>query len=598
MSAVELKHNNLKILLLLGLLAHPAALVAQMSVAVTPSLPSPAPLGTPITWTATVSGANPGTLWYRFRIGPMGGDLHTVVDYGPKSSLIWGAIHEGAYVIEASARSLASGETAETTTPFRLTSLVTGDTPVVTPTAHPLVFVYSAPPCAAGSRMRAQFESPEGFVQHTPYKACNGQDSMNFYIGGMRPETQYTARHMVDTGGSLVNGPDVTLPTAATSVQPPPVTSLTPGKVPAVAGLLLQSPLFSPPIATDLNVNLVWYGPSDLSFLTRAYAGGTFLGLFEDGTQDPSQQFFREFDLAGITHAETNAARVNEQLAVMGVHPINAFHHEAVKLPGGGYLLLADSDRILTDVQGPGDVDVIGDTILVLDANLQVVWAWDAFDHLDPHRAALLGETCSGKASLACAPWHLAPTANDWLHGNSLQLTPDGNILYSVRHQDWVVKIDYQNGAGTGAILWRLGKDGDFQITSADPYPWFSHQHDANFEKDNTSLLLFDDGDTRQGIDPAAHSRGQVLKIDEQNRMATLILNADLGTYSAALGSAQKLVNGHYHFDSGFIADPSGSAKPYFSQAVEVNAAGEIVFGLQIGAQEYRSIRMRDLYTP
>jgi hypothetical protein len=322
------------------------------------------------------------------------------------------------------------------------------------------------------------------------------------------------------------------------------------------------------------------------------------MGVFEDGTQDPSKQFFREFDLAGIAHAETNAGRVNEQLAVMGVHAINAFHHEAVMLPDGKYLVLADSDRILTDVQGSGDVDVIGDTILVLDANLQVVWAWDAFDHLDPTRAALLGETCSGKASLACAPWHLAPTANDWLHGNSLQLTPDGNILYSVRHQDWVVKIDYQNGAGTGAILWRLGKDGDFQITSSDPYPWFSHQHDANFEKDNASLLLFDDGDTRQGLDPAAHSRGQVLKIDEQNRTASLTLNADLGAYSAALGSAQKLTNGHYHFDSGFIAPPSGSSGPFFTQAVEVNAAGKIVFGLQIGAQEYRSIRMRDLYTP
>jgi hypothetical protein len=351
-------------------------------------------------------------------------------------------------------------------------------------------------------------------------------------------------------------------------------------------------------VATDLNGNLVWYGPRDLTFLTRPVAGGTFMGIFEDGTQDSSNQFFREFDLAGITHAETNAARVNEQLAAMGVHPINAFHHEAVKLPDGKYLVLADSDRILTDVQGPGDVDVIGDTILVLDASLQVVWAWDAFDHLDPTRSAVLGETCSGKASLACAPWHLAPIANDWLHGNSLQLTPDGNILYSVRHQDWVVKIDYQNGAGTGAILWRLGYQGDFQITSSDLSPWFSHQHDANFEKDNTSLLLFDDGDTRQNLDATAHSRGQVLKIDEQNRMASLILNADLGSYSAALGSAQRLTNGDYHFDSGFIAAPPGSTSPFFTQAVEVDATCKIVFGLQIGAQEYRSVRMRDLYIP
>jgi hypothetical protein len=421
---------------------------------------------------------------------------------------------------------------------------------------------------------------------------------MNFYLSGMRPGTQYTARHTVDTGGSPVNGPDVTLTTASTSMPPLAVKPLMSRAAPTVEGLLLQSPLSSPPVATDLNGNLVWYGPSDLSYLTRPVAGGTFMGLFEDGTQDPSHEFFREFDLAGVTQAETNAARVNEQLAAMGVHPINAFHHEAAKLPGGKYLVLADSDRILTNVQGPGDVDVIGDTLLVLDANLQVAWAWDAFDHLDPTRAAVLGETCNGKASLACAPWHLASTANDWLHGNALQLTPDGNILYSIRHQDWVVKIDYQNGAGTGAILWRLGNQGDFQITSSDPYPWFSHQHDPNFEKDNTSLLVFDDGDTRLGLDPTAHSRGQVLTIDEPNRMASLTLNADLGSYSAALGSAQKLTDGHYHFDSGFIAAPPGSSSAFFTQALEVNPAGSIVFGLQIGAQEYRSVRMRNLYTP
>jgi hypothetical protein len=80
--------------------------------------------------------------------------------------------------------------------------------------------------------------------------------------------------------------------------------------------------------------------------------------------------------------------------------------------------------------------------------------------------------------------------------------------------------------------------------------------------------------------------------------MASLTLNAALGSYSAALGSAQRLTNGDYHFDSGFIAPPPGSTSPFFTQAVEVDAAGRIVFGLRIGAQEYRSVRMRDLYTP
>ena len=89
---------------------------------------------------------------------------------------------------------------------------------------------------------------------------------------------------------------------------------------------------------------------------------------------------------------------------------------------------------------------------------------------------------------------------------------PDGNILYSIRNQDWVIKIDYENGAGSGNVLWHLGNAGDFQIVSSDPSPWFSHQHDANFESDNVSFLVFDDGNTRvRNQSGGQDSRGQLL---------------------------------------------------------------------------------------
>ena len=581
------------------LLASWTRLSAQMSVSVSPSVQSPAPHGTLVTWTATVSEANPGTLRYRFRTRRVGDDFHTVVDYGPKSSLDWSVIdHEGTYEIEVSVKNNDTGDRASASAMFVLTRLVTSRDPVVTPTAHPLVFIYSAPACRLEGRMKVQFWSSDGIVQSTPYKPCDPGFSMNFYLAGLRADTQYWARHIHDTGRTFVRSSLVTFKTGTISLQPPSVSMLTAAKVPSVDGILLQSLFFPSSIATDLNGNVVWYSPGDITFLTRPQTGGTFLGIGVNGKKDPSQQFVREFDLAGITLAETNAARVNEQLISMGVHPINGFHHEARKLPDGKYLVLAASERILTDVQGPGPVDVIGDTILALDADLQVVWAWDSFDHLDSHRMALLGETCTYPAGLGCAPFYLSPNANDWLHGNSLQLTPDGNILYSARHQDWLIKIDYRNGAGSGNIIWRLGNEGDFQIVSTDPSPWFSHQHDANFERDGASLMLFDNGNSRAAIDPTIHSRGQLLRIDEQNRVATLLMNADLGTYSAAVGSAQRLPNRDYHFDAGFIyvTDESGNANT-ISQSLEVKPSGDIVFGIQFATPAYRSFRMRDLYT-
>ena len=571
-------------------------LQAQMTVSLSPSVPSPAMLGVPITWTATVSGANPGTLVYRFAVWHSGLDFHTLVDYGPESSLLWTTIEEdGAYIMEVSVKNNTTGDAASATATFLFSPISDSPQPVVTPSANPLVYIYSAPVCTEGQE-RVQFQSVGGIVQSTPPRSCVPGHRVNFYLAGMLPKVPCTAQLMVEGGRPPVaSGPALTFTPPASTVQAPAASLLKPGDPPATDGVLLQSLLSGPAIATDLRGNIVWTGPSDISFLTRPVTGGTFLGIYENDAEDPSEQYFREFDLAGITIAETNAAQVSEQLTLRGAHPINAFHHEARKLPNGDYLVLAEYDTILTNVQGPGPVDVIGDVILVLDPNLQVLWSWDSFDHLDTSRQAILGETCAAGNS-GCPPWYLAPVANDWLHGNALQLTPDGNILYSIRHQDWVIKIDYEMGAGSGNVIWRLGNEGDFQIVSSNPYPWFSHQHDANFEADNVHFLVFDDGNTRVQNDPAAgtDSRGQVLLIDQQNMVATLVVNADVGTYSSAVGSAQVLPNGDYHFDSGFIETAAGTLA---AQSVEVTASGNIDYGIGFATIEYRSFRMRDLYT-
>ncbi len=570
----------------------PHTRVPVMSVELIPSEPPPAPLGALVSWTASVSYARPGTLWYRFRVRAPGGDLHVARDFSPLATLDWAAIDgEGAYELEVTVRNLATGEIAAASALYPLTSRVTNGEPVISPTAHPLVFLYSAPPCPLGAQMRVQFHSSDGVSQSTPYQACRDGVSMNFYLAGLRPNMTYTVQHTVAGSSTVLAGPALPLATSGVAVTLAGYELMKSTEAPPSPGILLQSTLFQTTVATDLAGNLVWFYPGRLSSLTRPAPNGHFLGLVQTPNAGPSEQILREFDLAGVTVRETNAARINEQLALLGRRPIGGFHHEARALPDGKILALAGVEQILTDVQGPGDVDVLGDMILVLDSDLQVVWTWDAFDHLDPHRPAVLGETCSA-ATGGCPPFYLALQANDWLHGNSLQLTPDGNILYSSRHQDWILKIAYNNGAGSGEVLWRLGKDGDFRVDSTDPYPWFSHQHDPGFEPgDASTLMVFDNGNTRHGLDSAANSRGQVWQIDETHRVAKLLLNADLGGYSQALGSAQKLPNGNYHFTLGWLPNSS-------SQSVEVDPAGRIVYALQVQTQEYRSFRMADLYTP
>jgi arylsulfate sulfotransferase len=580
--------------LFLAISTVPAMGLAAMSVSLSPSATSPASVGTVITWMSVVSGAPSLNLWYRFRVKPPNRGFQMIRDYGPNNTLGWTASeYEGSYRIEVAVRNMDTGDSAVATADYTMISRVTANTPVINSTANPMVYLYSAPPCPVGSAMRVQFQldAASGNAIHTPYKPCQSGLSMNFYLAGMPANATYQVQHEIKTGFSSEYGPALTLTIPPFSPNAPTYKMVQQSSSPLSDGVILHSPLAQQMVATDLNGNPVWFYPGVVSFLTRPEPGGFFLGIIEDPSSDSSQQVIRKFDLAGNTILETNAARISEQLMALGNRPIGAFHHEAEGLPNGNILTLASTEQILNDVQGAGPVDIIGDMILVLDPNLQVLWAWDAFNHLDPRRSATLGEVCTG-AGAGCAPFHLAGQANDWLHGNSLQLTPDGNILYSSRHQDWLIKINYGNGSGNGDILWRLGQDGDFTISSSDPSPWFSHQHDARFELgDNSILTVFDDGNVRHAGDSTIHSRGQMYRLDEANHIAELILNGDLGGYSLALGSAQKLHNGNFHFNNGWL--PNNTA-----QSIEVDPSGKIVYSLQSAIQEYRSFRMMDLYSP
>jgi hypothetical protein len=136
-----------------------------------------------------------------------------------------------------------------------------------------------------------------------------------------------------------------------------------------------------------------------------------------------------------------------------------------------------------------------------------------------------------------------------------------------------------------------LGAGGNFQAIANTPDPWFSHQHDVRYINDNT-LLVFDDGNTRQLSDPGADSRGQEWILDEQNKTATLVVNADMGNYSAFLGSAQMLPNGNLAFTSGGL----GSGSNPTGQSIEVLPNGTRVYVIQMNKYEYRSYFESTLY--
>ena len=574
----------------LAAVAAASPLEAALFVTLQPSPASPAFVGTMIHWTADAT-ADSTDLWYRFRVREPGSDFRMVRDFGPIATLDLTSLDEGVYTLEVTVRNRASGEVVGASTSFELVPQ-SGSRPVVSATTHPLVALFSSPGCDTG-RARVRYESTLGAVQFSPFRSCVSGKSLNFYLAGLAPSTSYSASLVVERGRDVTTSDPVSFATGPASYSLPLPAVIRSDSSPGSEKVLLQTPLFSPPFATDVNGKLLWLGPSDVAYITRPEPGGTFFAVV-DPHQGPAFDALRKFDLVGMTVLETNAARVSEQLVAMGKRPITGFHHEIRSISGNRIVALASTEQILTDVQGPGALDVLGDMIVVFDSDLQVVWTWDAFDHLDVSRKALLNETCL--ASPGCPPYYLAADANDWTHANAVAETSDGAFLLSVRHQDWLIKINYQRGAGNGDVLWRLGKDGDFTIDSDDPYPWFSHQHDASFEPGSDSRIsLFDNGNTHAAVVPGATSRGQILEIDQAARTARLIVNSDLGLLSVALGSAQLLEEGGYHFEAGFVFDPSNPAVPS-SYAIQVSNTGDPQFTLKMGAAVYRSFRLKDLF--
>src|SRR5215510_11494174 len=85
-------------------------LEAAITVQISPSHVSPAPLGTVINWPVRASDTQPGVLWYRFRTRPLNGEFHVVRDFSASNALDWTEIDsEGLYVIEASVRNIDTG---------------------------------------------------------------------------------------------------------------------------------------------------------------------------------------------------------------------------------------------------------------------------------------------------------------------------------------------------------------------------------------------------------------------------------------------------------------------------------------------------------
>ena len=345
-------------------------------------------------------------------------------------------------------------------------------------------------------------------------------------------------------------------------------------------------------LAVDPAGNVIWYYDYDstlgLPQPIKLLPNGHMLAIFGAGSGFTGT--LREFDLAGNIVRQFNFSDLGQILANAGYDfPVSDIDHDVLFLPNGDLLLLIGTYKVFTDLPGyPGQTTVLGNAIVDLDQNNNPVWVWNAFDHLDVNRHPM--------------------NFPDWTHANSLFYSKDdGNVLLSLRHQFWVLKIDYQNGQGSGDVLWKLGYQGDFDLGSGAPANWFYAQHYANIVSSNTTgdiqLAVFDNGNNRvldsggticgSSGAPPCYSRTAIFEVNENTRTANVAWAYTL-PFSFWGGVTQELPNTNVFVDVTTPADnPTGARVLELTQ----NPNPQIIWQLDVNGQNsYRTIHLPSLY--
>ncbi len=487
----------------------------------------------------------------------------------------------------------------------------------VTATNSPQVALYTLT-APAGTTSFVQFSTDTSYgLKTSTQTAATSGGNLSFLVAGMLANTEYHLRAVVQAAdGTLANDLDHTFTTKAIPAnQVPPLTVTTTYGMTPQPGIemldfisLAGSPV-SPLAAFDLSGNLLWSYPAQgtaSDFLQGVHLlpnGHILIDISPTSTEpiNPNSlsgtiNVLREIDLAGNTIQEETLGALNAALPAAGFNfTVGTFHHDVIALPNGHWIALGNVLEPCVGLpQCSSTPNILGDVLIDLapqsDGTFLPVWAWNSFDYLDVSRAP------------AGYP--------DWTHSNAILYSPDdGNLLLSIRHQSWIIKIDYANGTGAGDIIWRLGEGGDFTlIGGTDPTDWFFGQHGPSFASTNTTgefdLTVMDNGYLRvfpSGVTcglqggPLAicYSSSPLLEIDETAKTATILSNYFPGEYSLWGGNAEQLANGDIEGD--FNAGATGGLSSIFE--VTPGSNPQVVWQLQTtGQNAYRGFRMPSLY--
>jgi hypothetical protein len=297
--------------------------------------------------------------------------------------------------------------------------------------------------------------------------------------------------------------------------------------------LELRQPTFQGFAAVDAIGRVVWFHPTGgASWGWTRRANGNFVFL---DTRD------------GLT--ELTPAR--EPVANLPAAQGELIHHDVIATPQNTLYFMTRHQETFDGVPWTGEL----------------IWEWDpqggppqerwnSFDFLSP----------ATDTTARSRP-------GDWIHGNSLNIGPDGLVLLSSPFLNQVIAIE----PDFSALAWRLG--GTNATIATDSAGTFDFQHTAAQLAENR-VLVFDNRGGRDG--PLEYSRALELEIDFAADSAREVwsFRAPSDNYAPIISGARRMANGNTMVTFGLRHDFRDSRGPI--EVYEVTEAGAVVWNLVV----------------
>jgi len=313
------------------------------------------------------------------------------------------------------------------------------------------------------------------------------------------------------------------------------------------------------PAIFDTNGRLIWFHPVPdgqvaLDVKVQQYQG------------KPVLTWWQGFVNAGVG---VGAGRVFDtayhQIAtVSAANGYGADPHEFKLTPRGTALLVVENPVVqdLSAVHGATKAVVLDSIVQEIDVKTGLVlFEWHSLDHVSVAESYNPTPAVDGHS-------------DDYFHINSVDETPDGNLIVSARNT-WTI---YKVSRADGAVQWRLnGKRSSFRMLPGSRFAW---QHDARVQPDGT-ITLFDD----EGAPPVGkQSRGIGIGIDTHAHRAWLRheYRPSPSTLANSQGNMQVLPGGDVLVGWG--------SQPYITEFSQHGALAR-VYTYASGSESYRAYR-------